>query len=111
MILVDQRGRGIKMQQQQIPTTLKKLWAHSCALQKIIVKNIDILHRQKSVKILTKIIFTTSAYFPFQFCTFVVLQSLVGRIGNLSNGDQLGKNNPDDAKERHDQPSDHHVPP
>ena len=60
---------------------------------------------------MTKIIFTTSAYFPFQFCTFVVLQSLVGRIGNLGNGDQLGKNNPDDAKEPHDQPSDHHVPP
>ena len=56
--------------------------------------------------------FTMLASFPFsQFCTFVVFQSLVGRIGNLGNGDQLGKNKPDDAKEGDDDPSDQQVPP
>ena len=63
-----------------------------------------------AVKIVTK--FTMLASFPFsQFCTFVVFQSLVGRIGNLGNGDQLGKNKPDDAKEGDDDPSDQQVPP
>ena len=56
-------------------------------------------------------IFSQSLLFPPFSFTFVVLQSLVGCIGNPGDGDQLGKDKPDQAQGGDHHPSHHQVPP